>query len=370
MIGCKFGSGLAPKKIHKGFFFAITKWTNFCVNMSKGLSYYEWRKEEYIVDKKKIVDIIVPCYQEEGLVDVFYDEVMRYVKLEEGYEFQFLFVDDGSRDGTLGEMRELEAKQENVSYLSFSRNFGKEAAMYAGMEYASGDYITIMDVDLQDDPKMIGQMLRAMEEGYDCCGVRRKDRKGEPFIKSVLAQLFYKVMNRFSDVTIVSGARDFRMMTAGMKDAVLMLQERERFSKGIFAWVGFRYQWLEYKNIPRTAGYSKWSLWRLIRYAVDGILSFSNAPLHILMGTGAVISVLSFLFMLIKILKVLLFGIDVHGYASTVVLICFFGGLNLFAVGLVGEYLGRVNTEVKQRPLYIVRDKKLKSGSVSNDRTD
>lgn len=306
---------------------------------------------------KKRVTVIVPCYNEEGLISCFYHTVKEEVLREQDYSFSYIFVDDGSRDGTLAEIKELCKQNEDVHYLSFSRNFGKEAAMYAGLQNALGDYVTIMDVDLQDDPKLIRVMLQKMEEGYDCCGVRRTNRKGEVFLKSRLSELFYWIMGRFSDVQIVDGARDFRMMTRQMVDAVLMLQEKERFSKGIFSWVGFRYYWLEYDNIPRKTGESKWSIWKLTKYALSGLVSFSNAPLHLLMGTGAAISIVAVLFMLVKIIKVLCLGIDVHGYASTVVLISFFGGLNLFAIGLVGEYLARVNSEVKNRPIYILREK-------------
>ncbi|MBR3771751.1 MAG: glycosyltransferase family 2 protein [Clostridium sp.] len=308
---------------------------------------------------KSKVTVIVPCYNEEQLVFDFYNAVAREVEKESDYIFEFVFVDDGSKDGTLRKFEELYNSHRGVSYLSFSRNFGKEAAMYAGLQHAKGDYVTIMDVDLQDDPKLLHDMLRKMEEGYDCCGVRRKNRQGEKFLRSRLSDLFYGVMGRFSDVQIVDGARDFRMMTRQMVDAILLLQEKERFSKGIFSWVGFQYYWLEYDNVPRVGGKSKWSIWKLTKYALSGIVSFSNAPLHLLMGTGGIISIIAAIFMLAKIIKVLLFGIDVHGYASTVVLICFFGGLNLFAIGLVGEYLGRVNNEVKNRPIYILKKQKL-----------
>lgn len=313
------------------------------------------------------IDIIVPCYNEEGLIREFYKQVEEEVQKEQEYLFSYLLIDDGSRDRTLQEMKSLCNSYDNVFYLSFSRNFGKEAAMYAGLQYATGDYVTIMDVDLQDDPVLLHQMLRKMEEGYDCCGVRRKNRSGEPFIRSKFSQLFYRIMGKFSDVQIVDGARDFRMMSQQMVKATLMLQEKERFSKGIFSWVGFQYYWLEYENVPRTCGTSKWSIWKLTKYALSGIMSFSNAPLHLLMGTGGIISLVSFSFMLVKILKVLLFGIDVHGYASTVVLICFFGGLNLFAIGLVGEYLGRVNNEVKNRPIYILREKSIDREGMKQD---
>lgn len=316
---------------------------------------------------KMKIDIVVPCYNEEGLIQKFYNHVEKETQNEPDYLFSYLFVDDGSSDGTLQEMKSLHDSCENVYYLSFSRNFGKEAAMYAGLQYATGDYVTIMDVDLQDDPVILHEMLRKMEEGYDCCGVRRKNRSGEPFIRSRLSQLFYRLMGKFSDVQIVDGARDFRMMSRQMVKAVLMLQEKERFSKGIFSWVGFRYYWLEYENVPRTCGTSKWSIWKLTKYALSGIMSFSNAPLHLLMGTGGIISLVSFIFMFVKIMKVFLFGIDVHGYASTVVLICFFGGLNLFAIGLVGEYLGRVNNEVKNRPIYILREKSIDGKGMEQD---
>lgn len=320
------------------------------------------------MDKKvKTIDIIVPCYNEEELIRTFYDAVECETDQEKDYEVRYIFVDDGSHDSTLNEIKKLKCENKHISFLSFSRNFGKEAAMYAGLKYADGDYVTIMDVDLQDDPKLLHQMLRKMEEGYDCCGVRRKNRSGEPFIRSRLSRLFYHLMGRFSDVQIVDGARDFRMMTRQMADAVLLLQEKERFSKGIFSWVGFHYFWLEYENITRKNGTSKWSIWKLTKYALSGIMSFSNAPLHLLMGAGAIISIISFLFMIVKVMKVVLFGIDVHGYASTVVLICFFGGLNLFAIGLVGEYLGRVNNEVKNRPIYIVKESGIDKEQGKND---
>lgn len=305
------------------------------------------------------IDIIVPCYNEEGQIKRFYEKVESHAVQEQNYTFSYIFIDDGSHDGTLAEIKILQAEKKRISYLSFSRNFGKEAAMYAGLQHTSAQYITIMDVDLQDDPSLLHQMLRAMEKGYDCCGVRRKNRSGEPLIRSGLSKLFYHIMGKFSDVQVVDGARDFRMMSRQMVEAVLMLQEKERFSKGIFSWVGFHYQWIEYENVPRVGGQSKWSIWKLTKYALSGIMSFSNAPLHILMGLGGMISIISFIFMLTKILKVFLYGVDVNGYASTVVLICFFGGLNLFAIGLVGEYLGRVNNEVKNRPIYILREQNI-----------
>lgn len=317
---------------------------------------------------KITVDIIVPCYNEEEQIQTFYEAVEIFTGKEEDYTFSYIFIDDGSHDGTLKEIKKLQQEKERVSYLSFSRNFGKEAAMYAGLVHTSADYITIMDVDLQDDPSLLHNMLRSMEEGYDCCGVRRKDRHGEPLFRSGLSKMFYHMMGKFSDVQIVDGARDFRMMTRQMVEAVLLLQEKERFSKGIFSWVGFHYNWIEYENIPRVNGYSKWSIWKLTKYALSGILSFSNAPLHMLMGLGGFISIVSVAFMIAKILKVMLYGIDVNGYASTVVLISFFGGLNLFAIGLVGEYLGRVNNEVKNRPIYIVREQNMqKEGETSDD---
>lgn len=304
----------------------------------------------------KKIDIVVPCFNEEEGLQVFYDVVSGVVKEIKDYEWNFIFVDDGSKDKTPEIMRRLADKDDSVKYIIFSRNFGKEAAMFAGFEQSDGDYVVVMDSDLQDDPDMLSQMVAAMEEGYDCCATRRMDRKGEPPIRSWFARRFYALMNRFTEVEMMDGARDYRMMTRQMVDAILRVSERERFSKGIFAWVGFDYKWLEYKNRERTLGTTKWSFWKLFKYAIDGIIAFSTAPLKALMLIGGSISAGSLIFMIYKIIKTLVEGVDVPGYASLVVIMLFLGGLNLFAVGLVGLYVGNVYTEAKGRPIYVQKE--------------
>ena len=304
----------------------------------------------------KKIDIVVPCFNEEEGLQVFYDVVSGVVKEIKDYEWNFIFVDDGSKDKTPEIMRRLAETDDSVKYIIFSRNFGKEAAMFAGFEQSDGDYVVVMDSDLQDDPDMLSQMVAAMEEGYDCCATRRMDRKGEPPIRSWFARRFYALMNRFTEVEMMDGARDYRMMTRQMVDAILRVSERERFSKGIFAWVGFDYKWLEYKNRERTLGTTKWSFWKLFKYAIDGIIAFSTAPLKALMLIGGSISAGSLIFMIYKIIKTLVEGVDVPGYASLVVIMLFLGGLNLFAVGLVGLYVGNVYTEVKGRPIYVQKE--------------
>lgn len=304
----------------------------------------------------KKVTVIVPCYNEEDNVQLFYNTVSAITDKIKDYAFTYLYVDDGSRDATLKSVKELAGQNENVKYISFSRNFGKEAAMYAGLQHADGDYVVIMDADLQDEPSLLPTMLEAMENGYDCCATRRVNRKGEPVIRSFFARMFYKLMNRFTDVELIDGARDYRMMTRQMVDAILQVRERERFSKGIFGWVGFRYKWLEYKNVERAFGKTKFSFWKLVRYAMGGIIAFSTAPLKMLMVAGAGISMASLVFMLVKIIKTLVYGVDVPGYASLVVIMLFLGGMNLFATGLVGLYLGNVYSETKNRPVYITRE--------------
>ncbi len=304
----------------------------------------------------KKIDIVVPCFNEEEGLQVFYDVVSGVVKEIKDYEWNFIFVDDGSKDKTPEIMRRLADTDDSVKYIIFSRNFGKEAAMFAGFEQSDGDYVVVMDSDLQDDPDMLSQMVAAMEEGYDCCATRRMDRKGEPPIRSWFARRFYALMNRFTEVEMMDGARDYRMMTRQMVEAILRVSERERFSKGIFAWVGFDYKWLEYKNRERTLGTTKWSFWKLFKYAIDGIIAFSTAPLKALMLIGGSISAGALIFMIYKIIKTLVEGVDVPGYASLVVIMLFLGGLNLFAVGLVGLYVGNVYTEAKGRPIYVQKE--------------
>lgn len=304
----------------------------------------------------KKVDIVVPCYNEEEGLPVFYEVVSEITGNIPDALFTFIFVDDGSRDRTAQIIKELAAKNERVKYILLSRNFGKESAMYAGFDMSEGDYVVVMDSDLQDDPALLPTMLEAMDEGYDCCATRRVDRKGEPPIRSWFARRFYRLMNRFTDIEMIDGARDYRMMTRQMLDAILRVTERERFSKGIFGWVGFQYKWLEYENVERTLGTTKWSFWKLFKYALDGIIAFTTTPLKMLMVLGGFISFSSIVFMLYKIIKTLVMGIDVPGYASIVVLVTFLGGMNIFATGLVGLYLGNVYSEVKRRPIYVYKE--------------
>lgn len=305
------------------------------------------------------VTIIVPCYNEEEGLSVFYEETRKVLKTISGWHFSFLFVDDGSRDGTLSIIRRLEETDSQVFHLSFSRNFGKEAAMYAGLCYSKGDYSILMDADLQHPPSMIPDMIRAMEEGYDCCAARRTTRRGESKIRSAFSRSFYKISNRLSDIKLEPGAVDFRIMSRRMVDAVLSLSEVERFSKGIFSWVGFETKWLPYENVERTMGSTKWSFWGLFRYAIGGITSFSIAPLRMISWTGFLISVLAFLYIIITIIQTLIFGIDVPGYVTTLSAILFMGGILELSVGILGEYIAHIYMESKNRPIFILKQSHL-----------
>lgn len=274
-------------------------------------------------------------------------------------EYEIIFIDDGSSDKTLEEVKELSEKDKCVHYVSFSRNFGKEAAMYAGLKKAAGDYVVIMDVDLQDPPSLIPEMLSAVCSGeFDSAATRRTNRKGEPPVRSMFARLFYKLMRYFSDIDIVDGARDFRMMSRTMVDAVLSVSERGRFSKGIFAWVGFRTKYFEYKNVERSAGKTKWNFRKLFLYSLDGIVAFSTKPLVLASITGILFLFLSFLFIIFIIVRKVLFGDPTAGWPSLVCIILFVSGIQLFCTGILGQYLAKVYLETKQRPLYIAKDEK------------
>lgn len=304
----------------------------------------------------KKVDIIVPCYNEENMIAVFYEETERIVSKIENYSFRFLFVDDGSRDKTYAELVKLAEQHENVTYLSFSRNFGKEAAMYAGIFYSSGDYVIIMDADLQHPPKLIPQMIEGIEEGYDCCAAQRTSRKGESKIRSLFSRMFYKLSNRFTDVDLVQGAVDFRIMTRQMVDAVLSLSERQRFSKGIFAWVGFRTKWVPYENVERILGKSKWSFWGLFKYAIDGITAFSVTPLRTVTFMGSIISLFAFIYIIITLIQTFVYGIVVPGYVTTLSAVLFLGGIIELSIGILGEYVAHIYIEIKGRPIYILKN--------------
>lgn len=303
------------------------------------------------------ISIIVPCFNEQEAIPVYYGEMEKIMKLMKGTEFELLFVDDGSNDGTLAEMRELAEKDSRCGYLSFSRNFGKEAAIYAGLSKASGDYVAVMDVDLQDPPALIPQMYQLLQqEDCDCVATRRADRDGEPKIRSFLSESFYKLINKMSQTNIVSGARDYRMMKRNMVDAVLSMSEYNRFSKGIFQWVGFRTTWLEFENTQRCAGETKWSLGKLFTYSLDGITGFSVAPLSLAAVAGMAFCVISLLMSLFIAVRTLIFGDPVAGWTSLTCIIFLVGGIQLFCTGIVGQYLSKTYLETKHRPIFILKE--------------
>ena len=304
------------------------------------------------------ISVVVSCYNEEKALPLFYEEMERVRKKDfEGIvEFEYIFVNDGSKDNTLKIIKELNQKDPKVRYISFSRNFGKEAAMYAGLEAAEGDYVTLMDADLQDPPSLIPEMLKYISK-YDIVGTRRVTRKGEPPIRSFFARLFYKIANKITKIELVDGARDFRLMKREVVNAILDLKEYNRFSKGIFQWVGFETKWLEYENIERQKGETSWSFWELFKYSIEGIVSFTTAPLHIATIIGIFFSIIAFLSIIVIVIKTLLFGDPVEGWPSTISIILFLSGIQLFAAGIIGEYLAKIYLESKKRPLYIIKEK-------------
>ncbi len=307
-----------------------------------------------------LLSIVVPCYNEQEALPYFYKEICRVaeeMKSSHGADFEFIFVDDGSKDKTLAIARELHKQDERVRYISFSRNFGKEAGILAGLEAAKGDYVAMMDADLQDPPALLPQMLDALlQEDYDCAATRRTNRKGEPPIRSFFARMFYKIINRLSDADIVDGARDYRLMRRRMVDAILALPEYNRFSKGIFGWVGFKTKWLEYVNVERVAGETKWSFWKLFLYSLEGIVAFTTAPLALASLIGIIFCVLAFVMILFIIVRTLLFGDPTSGWPSLVCIIFLCSGVQLFCMGVLGQYLAKTYMEVKHRPVYIVRE--------------
>lgn len=304
----------------------------------------------------ELLSLVVPCYNEEDALPPFYAEACRVLDTM-GIEAEFVFVDDGSKDKTLEILRSLASKDLRVRYVSFSRNFGKEAAMFAGLEHAKGDYVATLDADLQDPPSLLPEMLKFLkDEGYDCAGTRRVTRKGEPLIRSFFARRFYSIMRKLSNIEVVDGARDYRLMTRQFVDAVLSLGEVNRFSKGIFPWVGFKTKWFEYENIERIAGETKWSFWKLFIYSLDGMTAFSTKPLAIASGTGILLAVLSVVFIILIIVRKMLYGDPVAGWASTVCIVLFCSGLQLMATGILGQYLAKTYLEGKQRPIYIAKE--------------
>ncbi len=304
------------------------------------------------------ISIIVPCFNEEESLPLFYAE-MEKIKFQLNDHFEYIFVNDGSKDRTLAILRELNQKNNSVRYLSFSRNFGKEAALYAGLKHATGDLVTVMDADLQDPPELLLTMKSMLEKNpdLDCVGTRRTTRDGEPPIRSFFAKMFYKLINRISQVEMVDGARDFRLMRRQMVDAILEVSEYNRFSKGIFAWVGFKTEYLEYKNVERVAGKTSWSFWQLLNYSLEGIINFSDAPLTIAFWGGVVACLLAFFLIMIVIVRTLIFGDPTSGWPSMVSIILFLGGFQLLTVGILGKYIGKIFMETKKRPIYVVKEK-------------
>ena len=303
------------------------------------------------------ISIIVPCYNEEEAMPLFYDEISKTAATFDKVDFEFIFVNDGSRDKTLEVARELAKKDKRVRYISFSRNFGKEAAMLAGLEYSSGDYIAIMDADLQDPPSMLHDMYEGIKnEGYDCVATRRVSRKGEPPVRSFFAKCYYKLINKISSTEIVDGARDYRLMSRQMVNSILSLKEYNRFSKGIFSWVGYNTKWLEYKNVERVAGTTKWSFWKLFLYSLESIVAFSTVPLAIASVMGLLFFLISMIMIVFIIVKTVTIGDPVAGWPSLVCIIFFVSGVQLFGIGVIGQYLSRLYLEVKNRPVYIVKE--------------
>lgn len=310
-----------------------------------------------IVRRAVLVSLVVPCLNEEKAIPVFYNEVCA-IERDLG-DLEFVFIDDGSTDGTLEAIKGLQKKDNRVRYVSFSRNFGKEAAMLAGLEHAYGDYVAIMDVDLQDPPSLLPEMYQILEESgsaYDCVATRRKDRKGEPKLRSFFSRSFYKLMGHMSDTPIVDGARDYRLMSRKMVDAVVSDKEYCRFSKGLFSWVGFNTKWLEYENVERSIGNTKWSFSKLFKYSVEGLLAYSTVPLSIISVLGVIAFLASLIGFLFVFVRALLFGDPVAGWPSIVCLIMLFGALNMLCIGIVGLYLSKIYMETKRRPIYIVRE--------------
>lgn len=306
----------------------------------------------------KTVSIIVPCYNEEATIRLFLEETQKVEQsLSEELVFDYIFVNDGSKDQTLAVLRQVAQEFDNVHYLSFSRNFGKEAALLAGLEAATGDLITVMDADLQDPPELLIDMYQKIEEGYDVVGTRRVDRKGEPLIRSFFARSFYWIINQVSDTKMVDGARDFRLMTRQVVDSILQLEEVNRFSKGIFSWVGFEVTYLPYENRERVAGETSWSFFSLLKYSIEGFINFSDVPLKLATWTGFLTFILSILAILFVVLRYLMYGDPVSGWASTVTIMMFLGGLQLLSIGIIGTYLSKVFLETKKRPVYIVKEK-------------
>ncbi|HBR31217.1 MAG: glycosyltransferase family 2 protein [Eubacteriales bacterium] len=307
--------------------------------------------------KNNLISIIVPCYNEQEAIPFFYKEIIKVASEMTGVDMEIILVDDGSADGTLSAFRMLAEQDTRVRYISFSRNFGKEAAMFAGLQSAKGDYVAIMDADLQDPPSLLPEMYRIVkEEGYDSVATRRSTRKGEPPVRTFFANVFYKLINKISKVELVPGARDYRLMNRKMVDAVLSVTEYNRFSKGIFQWVGYKTKWLSYENIERVAGTTKWSFWKLFKYALESIIAFSTTPLSVSSFFGFLFCLLSVIGIIVVIVRQAIWGGSAYGWASMVCIILFVGGVQLFCIGILGQYLSKTYLETKKRPIYIVAE--------------
>ena len=304
------------------------------------------------------LSVVVPCYNEEETIRLFLAESQLVEsKMKQEVIFDYIFVNDGSTDATLEVLRQVSKEFDNVHYLSFSRNFGKEAALLAGLEAADGDFVTVMDVDLQDPPEMLFIMYQKIKEGFDVVGTRRSDRKGEPALRSIFAKLFYKMISSVSDTELLDGTRDFRLMTRQVVENILRLNEVNRFSKGIFSWVGFNVTYLPYENRQRIAGRTTWTFWSLVRYSIDGFVNFSEAPLNLATWAGICSFFLSLFGILFVVIRKITFGGSISGWASLVTIILFIGGLQLLALGIIGKYLAKIFLETKKRPIYIIKEK-------------
>ena len=306
----------------------------------------------------KLLSVIVPCYNEEENIRDFYNELFRNDSFfkEKELEVELVYIDDGSKDKTVEEIRKLREQDERVHLMSFSRNFGKEAAIYAGLQKSKGDFVVLMDADLQDPPSLLPKMYEYIEQGYDSVATRRVNRKGEPPIRSFFARMFYRIMNKISKTDIVDGARDYRLMTRQVADAILAMTEYNRFTKGIFGWVGYETQWLEYENVERRKGETKWSFWKLFLYSLEGIVAFSTIPLTLAAVMGAFFCALAFILIIVIIVKTLMFGDPTSGWPSLACIILFVSGVQLFCLGILGQYLSKTYMEVKKRPIYLVKE--------------
>lgn len=309
-----------------------------------------------------MISMIIPCYNEQEALPLLYPELVKLADKMKEKEFEFLFINDGSKDGTLDVIRNLAQQDERVRYCSFSRNFGKEAAMYAGFCKASGDWVAVIDADMQDPPALVEEMMGYLESGeYDSVATRRVTREGEPPVRSFFARMFYKIINRISDVDIVDGARDFRLMSRQMADVLVSMKEYNRFSKGLYGWIGFKTKWLEFVNVPRVAGETKWSFWGLLKYSIDGIVSFSTMPLILSSLVGLVMCVVAFLAVVFLVGRKLVFGDPVAGWASLACIVVFIGGIQLFCLGILGQYLAKAYLEMKKRPIFIISETNLET---------